>query len=115
MKNGFFGDGFESHLRSERRHVREREGPLDKAAARINFDDEARKILSMKLNLGPNGVNDRNDTYNDYDVLYRCPKGGTSFVLSCRYCVVSPFVALTNIQVVRFTWVMRELPKIFLR
>lgn len=76
VKNGLFGDGFDSHLRSERRRVRERVGPLDKAAAQINFDDEARRILSMKLNLGPNGVNDRNDTYNDYDVLYRCPKGG---------------------------------------
>lgn len=119
VKNGLFGDGFDSHLRSERRRVRERVGPLDKAAAQINFDDEARRILSMKLNLGPNGVNDRNDTYNDYDVLYRCPKGGNSFVSSCRFCVLSPFIAFSHflmyVQVVRFTWVMRELPKIFLR
>jgi hypothetical protein len=96
VKFGIFGDGDLSHLRAERRRAREYAGPLDKAAAQINFDDEARKILSMKLNLGPNGVNDRNDTYNDYDVIYRCPRGGTPHsslscvnILLCQYLLLS--------------------------
>jgi hypothetical protein len=78
VTNGLFGDNSSDfNVNSDSRHKAQVEGgPYDKAASDINFDDEARKILSMNLNLGADGVSNTNRSYNDFDAIYRCPQGG---------------------------------------
>jgi hypothetical protein len=94
---GIFGEADdEKAFRAERRALRAAErlnrGPLDQAAAEINFDDEARKILSRKLNLGADGVSNTNETYNDFDIIYRCPKGGIILISDSCYRLFLSFI-----------------------
>jgi hypothetical protein len=55
---------------------REKRRQLTEAASEINFDEEARKILSARLNLDPDDISNSDETMNDYDAIYRSPIGG---------------------------------------
>ena len=59
------GDDVETTSSRSKRH----------GSTQVDFDEEGRKLLSIHLNLGSNGLHDPKAEWNDYDAIYRSRKG----------------------------------------
>lgn len=62
--------------RSEIEISKEHRKQLTEAAAEIKFDDEVRRLVSLRVNLGIDGIRKTNYTMKDFDIIYRSSHGG---------------------------------------
>ena len=75
--------------RSEIEISKEHRKQLTEAAAEINFDDEVRRLVSIRVNLGIDGIRKTNDTMKDFDIIYRSSHVGKTQFL--RLALPLPF------------------------